>query len=382
MRKLAADLGNPERDLRFIHIAGTNGKGSVAAMCAAIATAAGLKSGLYTSPHLVSYRERFQLDGEQIAESRLEQYLEWFESRGWPATFFEISTALALLYFRDERADLIAWETGLGGRLDATNIVTPCVSVITGIGLDHTQLLGDTLEKIAAEKAGIIKPGIPVVTACADRGALEVISARAGICGSPLRRIGADDLREFESPLRGAHQQWNTALAVAAMRIALPALSDDAIRNGLARVRWPGRAEWLDTDPPLLVDGAHNPDAIRALVPAAAECFAGRPFWLVFGAAQDKDIESMAEMLRSLPGLESVILVPLPHERSASMETLSRLFPGAATAQCWAEAWERVRQAGVPALVTGSLFLVAEVLRHFDPHGAGIDAGEHFLFKI
>jgi len=376
MRELAAYLGHPERGLCFIHIAGTNGKGSVAAMCESIARAAGLKTGLYTSPHLVSFRERFQVDGKPISEEKLERYLARFESRGWPGTFFEISTALALLYFCDEKVDLVAWETGLGGRLDATNIVTPKVSVITSIGFDHTQVLGHTLEAIAAEKAEIIKPGVPVVASCQQPEVLEVIRRKAAASGSALRIITDADLDEFPSPLIGEHQRWNTAAAVAAARGAIHGLSDEVIRQGLSQVSWPGRAQWLETEPPMLLDGAHNPEAAEALAATACEVFNGQKFQLVFGAVRDKDLAGIAESLRRIPGLARVILVAVSHERGAPVEMLQDFFPEAEMAESWPEAWRKVRQAPLPALVTGSLFLVAEVLRQFEKPDERIDAGE------
>ncbi len=380
MRCLAAKLGHPESGLSFVHIAGTNGKGSVAAMCSAIAEAAGLKTGLYTSPHLVSYRERFQINGRPIPEQRLDRYMAFFESQGWPGTFFEISTALALLYFRDEQTDLVIWETGMGGRFDATNIVTPRVSVLTSIALDHTHVLGHTVEAIAAEKAEIIKPRVPVVASCRDPEALGVIRRKASESGCELRIITAGELDEFQSPLLGDHQRWNTAAAVAAMRAAIPGLEAEVIQRGLSEVSWPGRAQWLDTTPRLLLDGAHNPEAVEAIAPTAAACFGGRKFQLVFGVALDKDLAAMAKTLRRIPGIESVILVPLPHERSTPVEVLKHFFPEGKTAASWPEVWEKVRAAGLPALVTGSLFLVAEVLRYFEDPVANIDAGE--LWKI
>jgi len=382
MQSLAAKLGHPEQSLSFVHIAGTNGKGSVAAMCASIAAAAGLKTGLYTSPHLLSYRERFQINGALILEDRLNQYLALFEAQGWPGTFFEISTALALLYFRDEKADLVVWETGLGGRLDATNIVMPKVSVLTGIGLDHTQLLGETLEVIAAEKAGIIKSGVPVIAACCDRGALEVIRRKAAAMGSKIRVIVEDDLDEFPSPLLGDHQRWNTAVAVASMRSVIPGLTDEVIQRGLSAVSWPGRAQWLQTEPQILLDGAHNSEAMRALAKLVPVSFGERKIQLVFGAASDKELGVMSEILRGIPIIESVILVPLPNERGAPVEKLKEFFPEAETVGSWAEAWDKIRDTGLPALVTGSLFLVAEVLRSMEQPAASVDAGELFSFNI
>ncbi|MBV9463709.1 MAG: bifunctional folylpolyglutamate synthase/dihydrofolate synthase [Verrucomicrobiae bacterium] len=376
MRNLAESIGHPERGLCFIHIAGTNGKGSVAAMCASIAEAAGLKVGLYTSPHLVSYRERFRVNGQMISEERLDEYLAEYERRGWPGTFFEITTAIALQHFSEERVDLVVWETGLGGRLDATNIVTPQVSVLTRIAVDHGALLGDSLPKIAAEKAAIIKPGIPSVSAPQQPEVLAVLRERAESIRSPLHVVALKNIDEFVSPLAGDHQRWNTAVAVAACRIALVGLPDHEIAQGLRNVQWPARAQSIPTEPRLILDGAHNPDAIRALARTVPSLFGNEPFHLIFGAAADKDIAGMAKTLMSLPGLQSVFLVPLASERSATPEQLREAFPQGRFCDHWEDAWAHVRGQSIPALVTGSFFLAGEVLAWAEDPALAVDAGE------
>ena len=286
-RKLAALAGNPQEKLRFIHVAGTNGKGSTCAMLESIYRAAGLRIGLFTSPHLVSFRERIQVNRQLIPESELVRLVEEIQTllKEFPAdnhlTLFEVVTVMALNFFTEQKCDLVIWETGLGGRLDATNIVTPLASVITNIGLDHTQWLGDTLEKIAAEKAGIIKPGIPVVTATDEPSALAVIAKIARENNAPLFKINSGDGRRVAVPnqsqlgsptrrpsqienlsLPGEHQKINAALALATVEVLkrqIP-VSEEKISEGLVNVNWPGRLQLIKRPDGqnFLLDGAHK----------------------------------------------------------------------------------------------------------------------------
>ena len=252
-RKLAALAGNPQEKLRFIHVAGTNGKGSTCAMLESIYRAAGLRVGLFTSPHLVSFRERIQVNRQLIPENELVRLVEEIQPllKQFPAdnhlTLFEVVTVMALKFFAEQKCDLVIWETGLGGRLDATNIVTPLASVITNIAFDHQQWLGDTLEKIAAEKAGIIKPGIPVVTATDEPSALAVIEKIAKEKNAPLTTVAADGnppLTKFAAlcrdaatlPLLGEHQKLNAALALVTVEVLQKQIpvAEEKIREGLA----------------------------------------------------------------------------------------------------------------------------------------------------
>ncbi|PYJ98095.1 MAG: bifunctional folylpolyglutamate synthase/dihydrofolate synthase, partial [Verrucomicrobia bacterium] len=270
--KLAALAGNPQEKLRFIHVAGTNGKGSTCAMLESIYRAAGLRVGLFTSPHLVSFRERIQVNRRLIREADVVRLVEQLreqcrtgfqpvstvkspgpeqgDRRDACPTFFEVVTVMALRYFAEQKCDLVIWETGMGGRLDATNIVTPLASVITNIQFDHQEWLGDTLAKIAYEKAGIIKPGVPVVTATDAPEALEVIVKTAREKNARLTKVGqASSLslatRTAALPLPGEHQRLNAALAIATVEVARDKIpvSDDAIRIGLETVEWPGRLQ-------------------------------------------------------------------------------------------------------------------------------------------
>jgi len=259
--KLAALAGNPQTQLRFIHVAGTNGKGSTCAMLESIYRAAGLRVGLFTSPHLVSFRERIQANRQLIPESDLVRLVEELRAANKEndTTLFEFATVMALKFFAEQKCDLVVWETGLGGRLDATNIVTPLASVITNIAFDHQQWLGDTLEKIATEKAGIIKPGIPVVTATDEPSVLAVIEKIAREKNAPLITVAADGnppLTQFAAlfrdaaalPLPGEHQKLNAALALATVEVLqnqIP-VSEKNIREGLANVHWPGRLQTVD----------------------------------------------------------------------------------------------------------------------------------------
>jgi len=405
MRDLAHRLGDPQKQLRFIHIAGTNGKGSTAAFCESCLRAAGNRVGLYTSPHLVTIRERFQVDRVPISEADFVAGMTIVrdaiaQMKGQAPTFFEITTALALWYFAREKVDWVVWETGLGGRLDATNIVNPDVCIITNIGLEHQQYLGGTLKEIAAEKAGIIKPGVPVVTAVDEGEPSEVIGEKVeslkcysswigphqaegiGIrAGKQWARIEQNyDAREFVLGMLGAHQVENAACAVAAMdHIRLgrvpgfnppehPPITVDNVARGLAEATWPGRFEILSEHPLIVLDGAHNPAGMAKLVETWRAFLASRkidaPAHLVFATVADKDISEMAQLLRPLA--KQVSLVRLANERTADPAKLAESFSGLPctlfpSVTDW---WRKMEQLdpACPVLITGSLFLVGEML--------------------
>ena len=382
MRQLAARLGEPHERLRFIHLAGSNGKGSTAAFGEACLRAAGHRTGLYTSPHLVSLRERIQVNGEPISEAAFAEGMQAVRdaAEGEP-TFFELMTALALRHFAREKADWVVWETGLGGRLDATNIVRPAVSVLTTISLEHTQYLGSRLEDIAREKAGIIKPGVPVASGVAESIARGVIEAECRRQGAPLHEADADvpsenlglragrqwarlGDREYELGLIGAHQVRNAACAVAALRLLPEPPPADALARGLASTVWPGRFQIVSESPLIVLDGAHNTEAMRTLVATwggflASRGWAGRPAHLLFAAVVDKDVAAMTALLRPLA--DRVSLVRLESDRSADPAELARHFPGIACEVLGSLADFRPDPAR-PVLATGSLFLVGEML--------------------
>ena len=369
MEQLLAALGNPHDKFHSVHIAGTKGKGSTAAMIESILRAARHRTGLYTSPHLHTFRERIRVNGELIPESDVVTGIAKIKpiADTLPqVTTFEIMTALAFDYFASRGVEFAVLEVGLGGRLDATNVVNPRVSVITSISYDHTAILGKTLTEIAREKAGIVKPGIPVVTAPQHEEALTVIRETAREKGAPLtvispelefrvasRRSQASGLKFQVSqksqnldsqvftleagdlqpvtwhlglPLLGHHQLVNAATALAAIAVLREqgiAISDDAIPDGLSSVRWPGRFEILEREPLLVVDGAHNADSARQLVETLHSLRPHTPIHLIFGASNDKDLEGMFAEL--LPHAASLILTRSHNPRAADPVQLARL---------------------------------------------------------
>ncbi|MEI8289082.1 MAG: folylpolyglutamate synthase/dihydrofolate synthase family protein [Verrucomicrobiota bacterium] len=377
-RRFAALAGNPQEKLRFIHVAGTNGKGSTCAMLESIYRAAGLRVGLFTSPHLVSFRERIQVNRELIAESEVVRLIVELRAanRKNESTLFEFATLMALKYFAEQKCDLVIWETGLGGRLDATNIVTPLASVITNIAFDHQQWLGDTLEKIAAEKAGIIKPGVPVVTTTAAPEALEVIGNIARRENAPLIKAAPPSrLRAAETaklPLMGEHQKTNAALALAtveALQRHIP-VSADNVREGFAKVNWPGRLQLIrqPAGRKVLLDGAHNLAGAETLRATLEKDFAGTRPVLIFGALADKDWPDICRLLAPLA--EKIVTVPVASERTADPIAVARMFCAASSKSVVASfqnlpaALNACRED--PFLViTGSLYLIGEALEQF-----------------
>lgn len=386
-RQLAERAGRPQDRLRFIHVAGTNGKGSTCALLESIYRAAGYRTGLFTSPHLVSFRERLQVNRQLISEADVVRQVETL--RPWLAefpaehhpTFFEVVTIMALRHFAEAGCQVVIWETGMGGRLDATNIVTPLASVITNIGYDHQQWLGDTLPKIAAEKAGIIKPGIPVFTTTNDSSALAVIEQTAGERASPLLRVAPGQFGEGEIGLLGEHQQTNAALAVAVVRalqaqLPVPAA---AVAQGLATVSWPGRLQLISRPGNrwLLVDGAHNAEGVDTLVHALKTQFAGHQPAVIFGALQDKKWPELCRQLGPVAG--SIHTVPVASERTASAEDLAAAFRATVSPNVPVRSWSGLQEALSNCqserfvVVTGSLYLVGEALEltGHSPAGSG-----------
>ena len=364
IRRLLQSAGNPHEQLRFIHVAGTNGKGSTCAMLDSVLRASGLRSGLYTSPHLVDFRERIRLGGAMVPERDVAEGLTMLRdaARGWKQapTFFEIATALAAWWFAREGAEVVVWETGLGGRLDATNAVTPLVSAIAPVGLDHQQWLGESIEEIAREKAGILKPGVPAVSAPQPSAARAVLEARAAEVGAPLRFVA--DAYRGALGLAGAHQRWNAALALAALDAAGLARDADARSEGLASVVWPARFQRVGDD--VVIDGAHNPAGAEALVETWREVFGQKRARLVFGALRDKDSAALLRRLREIA--DEVWLVTVANPRAVSSGELRALAEDAGFV-CVREAGvaaalAAARAAGGPALVAGSLFLAGEAL--------------------
>jgi dihydrofolate synthase/folylpolyglutamate synthase len=374
--KLAALAGNPQEKLRFIHVAGTNGKGSTCAMLESIYRAAGLRVGLFTSPHLVSFRERIQVNRQLIPESDVVRLVEELRAvnKEHEATLFEFATVMALKFFAEQKCDLVIWETGLGGRLDSTNIVTPLASVITNIAFDHQQWLGDTLEKIAAEKAGIIKPGVPVVTSPDGLEALGVIEKTARDKQAPLfkveqasRLFGAGETPAL--PLPGDHQKLNAALALATVEILQSQIpvTDGKIRAGLAGVNWPGRLQLIQKPggQKILLDGAHNVAGAKVLSEALGKNFPAVRRALILGVLQDKDWQHICETLAPLA--VRIFTVPVSSERTADAKDLAaacRAANPSAEILAGANLAEALDKSASDAfvIITGSLYLVGEAL--------------------
>lgn len=359
IRRVLKALGDPHEQLSVLHVAGTNGKGSVCAMLEAILRAADYKTGLYTSPHLIDFRERIRVCGNKIPRAAASRGLENLRrlAASWDhsPTFFEFATALALQHFAESDCEFVALETGMGGRLDATNAVMPVVSVITPIALDHTRWLGKTVTEVAWEKAGIIKPSVPVVSAPQDPAAAEVIVRRAGELGCSLTFAEAA-WDGAELGLRGRHQKRNAALAIASLRAAGLDISDAAIAQGLRDVRWPGRFQMIGER--FVLDGCHNPHAAQQLLLNWRDLFGTEQADMIFGALSDKDYSTMLEILA--PISREVLLVPVRSERAAAPEILASACR--VPHRIFAHAREALEASHGKTLITGSLFLVGEVL--------------------
>ncbi len=371
-RKLAELSGNPQNKLRFIHVAGTNGKGSTCAMLESIYRAAGLRVGLFTSPHLVSFRERIQINRKLIGESdvaklvgEIQPSLAEFQKEH-PPTFFEVVTIMALRYFAEQKCELVILETGLGGRLDATNIVTPLASVITNIQFDHQQWLGDTIEKIAAEKAGIIKPNIPVIITVDEPEAFAVIGQIAKTNNASLTRAMKNHVNVS---LSGEHQRLNAALAVSTVNVLQKQIpvSEEQIRAGLSQVNWQGRLQLVQrtSGQKILLDGAHNIASAEILRTALRESFYDERPVLVLGILQDKDWRQMCEILAPLAS--SIFIVPVNSNRTASPQELAEVCRRENSAgqvsvcSSLAEALEKTTDEKF-VVITGSLYLVGEAM--------------------
>ncbi len=365
-------LAYPAHGVKVIHVAGTNGKGSTCAMIDSIARASGQRCGLFTSPHLIDFRERIKVGGEEIPEqpcaamlTELRTICERMETH---PTFFEITLVLAMRWFRLRECEIIVLETGMGGRLDATTAVPADVCVITPIGLDHMQWLGDTLEEIAAEKAGIFVSGKPAICAPQDSRVSMVLEREANERRSPIEFI-AEPLLGYPMALAGEHQTWNAALAVAALhRLGIP-LNSESVGYGLNQVSWPGRFEIIR--PGVMLDGAHNPQSAEVLAATWRQSFGEKKPALVFSAVGGKDIRGILEILAPLAA--EIFLCPVDTPRAVSPQELATFLPpGApphATFATFQAALAAATATGAPILIAGSLFLVGEA-RAFFTNGA------------
>ena len=397
---LLARIGVPFKQGQYIHLAGTNGKGSVAAMLSAVLTRAGYPVGLFTSPHLVHFEERYRLQDQDISSAGLLRLINQVReaiNANEPPTFFEFATAMAFLYFHQHQAQPIILETGMGGRLDATNIVRPLVSVITNISLDHQEFLGETLVAIAGEKAGIIKEGVPLVTHARQKRVLNLFRQRCRELGAPMYVGGVDfttraragglfsykgleqHFEHLSVNLPGRHQYRNAAVALAVLELLqhkdFP-VPEEALREGLAHTRWQGRLERVPQDPRVILDGAHNPAAARSLAQALKqENLLGRRL-LVMGIMADKDRDAILAPL--LPLAQTVIFTRPRYFRAAKPEDLARRVKSHRLEVLLepevAQAVRRALSLAGPrdqVVVTGSLYTVGEAKEYFEKMGGG-----------
>jgi dihydrofolate synthase/folylpolyglutamate synthase len=352
-----------------IHVAGTNGKGSVCAMIDSILRAEGYRSGLFISPHLVTFRERIRVTGEMISEQAVANGLTSIRDliADWDPhpTFFEVTTALALKYFSEAKIDVAILETGLGGRLDATNAIQADVSVITQIDFDHEKWLGQSLREIAREKAGIIKPGVPVICAAQRPEAEAVIRARAAECEAPLQFVTAT-YEETPIALAGSFQKQNAALAIAALEAGKFKVDDSAVADGLATVEWPARFQYWDER--TVIDGAHNPRAARALAQTWRETFGEQSATLILAILSDKDLRGICQALA--PIADSVLLPKIRSDRVAAPEALAEVLSSITpslphyTTPSVSEALDFARAKSNPILITGSLHFAGEAIAY------------------
>ena len=406
--------GNPQRDFRSVHVTGTNGKGSVCVLVAEILRKHGLKVGLYTSPHLVDFRERIEVNGRRISEEdvlriglELKKTMEAMASddREKQLTFFEFTTGLAFKHFSEERVDMVVAEVGMGGRLDATNVLLPEVSVITRIGLEHTNYLGTTIPDIAREKAGIIKSGVSVVTCENKPEALSVIESTCSRKNAPMRRLGKDfgisdvrqslagttfdyrgarRMKDLNVRLLGGYQAENAAAAIAAVEELAEKgirVSEEDVRKGLSSARWPGRLDIVSIEPLVIFDGSHNPDGVRTTASVLKQLDLA-PLTVVVACMDDKDARGIVRSLA--PIAAKMIVTQARYKRALDAEKLlqivkeefaggSEMFPDARTA------FERGvgSISGKGMCIIGSLYLVGEAIEWWSSRGEGARTQAH-----
>jgi len=399
VERILEALGNPHREVQAIHIGGTNGKGSTAAMMASILQKEGYRMGLYTSPHLIRFTERIKVNGKEIEKEEVAELAGWMKERieaaGIPSpfTFFDFTTAMGLLYFKQKMVDLAILEVGLGGRLDSTNVIDPLLSIITNIAKDHEEYLGRSILKIAREKAGIIKKGRPLITGAVQPQVLRLFSKVCREKGTPYYRVGKEfryvqnEERHFDYEglhrklwgislnLGGPHQIINATTALGAMEVLDDSgyrVSNDAMIEGLKEVEWPGRLEMVCSSPRVVLDGAHNPAGALVLKESLGKEFQYRHLILLLGVMKDKDIKSILHLLAPLA--DHLILTRPHYDRAASpallKKTLGRSGKKAEIVEDLEEAIEKglsMTQDEDLLCITGSLYTVGEARAYFRP---------------
>jgi dihydrofolate synthase/folylpolyglutamate synthase len=366
-RAFLQTLGWEQGAQRAFHVAGTNGKGSVCAMLESICRAGGMTTGLFTSPHLVTFRERIRINGEMAGREEIAEQLAFIhrvcDGMETPPTFFEITTALAFRIFQRAKPDVMILETGLGGRLDSTNVIHPLVSVIASVGMDHTHILGGTLGEIAWEKAGIIKQGVPVVTGPLAEEAAAVVARVAAEREAPLSRV-TQPLMGCQIGLRGVHQRMNAAVARRALEAAGLDFTPAQISKGLQSVQWPGRFQQVRRrDRLFILDGAHNPDAARTLAATWREAYGDARPRVILGIVRDKDAAAICRELSGIAG--EFVIVPVGNPRGAppaDLQPIASAWAPASVCPSLEEAIAAAPSGQLPTLITGSLFLVGEAL--------------------
>ncbi len=389
-------LGNPEKDIKFVHVAGTNGKGSTCSMLNSVLIEAGCNVGLYTSPYIVRFNERMQVNGEPISDNELAELTEIVkplaESMEDKPTEFELITALSFLYFKRHNCDVVVLEVGMGGRLDSTNVIeSPLVSVITGVAVDHIAVLGTTVPQIAVEKAGIIKEGRPVVYGGRDDSAFEVISEKAKECSSELTRTKLDTIKinsvgieginfdysgynNLEISLCGSYQPENAATVIETVRALRECgfeITENQLRAGLKNARWRARFEVLSTDPVVIFDGSHNLQGITGAVGSIKEFFGDDKVVLLMGVLADKDYRDMVSLLAPLA--ESAFTVMPNSPRALKSDELAKVFanfnvnatPFDDIESGVASAYERAKTQNMPLVMLGSLYMYGDVYNAF-----------------
>ena len=389
---LCRALGDPQKGLRFIHVAGTNGKGSTSAMLASILQKAGYRTGLYTSPYIRTFCERIRVDGENIPQNTLATLTERIrpiaDKMADKPTEFELITALAFEHFYQSRCDVVVLEVGLGGRLDSTNVIENTeLSIITGIDFDHTALLGNTIEEIAGEKAGIIKEGRPVLFGGGEGTARDTVCAVAREKNAPFCVVDRSSYVQKETsldgtifdythytdlhlPLLGAYQPYNATLVLTAIELLREqgfAIDEQAVRQGLAAVRWPARFELLSRDPVILYDGGHNPEGVRAAVASVQSYFGTQKVNLLSGVMADKDRDEMIETMKPIVAHAFAVTPNNPRALAAEDYATQLVSHGIPATPCASvvegvrAAVESSKQKGIPLLCLGSLYLYEEV---------------------